>query len=228
MTDFRQNPHFVAALMANYLDEYLLNRKQNSWIFRHEDYPITPDGYFWLMEAVLKAMKVLTTDLEKTLGDSYDVKFDRITEPLLGELIRKKGKDDKFYKIYRIVADEHFAPGIHWIPIVTFIIFNAELAHKAIRWAEENEETYNDSHKLVAQIIRCVSRYFDENLMQWINEQHDDWASLVIFSKSKADNNNRNNNVNHDFRRVKQYVKSAALAVAIGGLFLLSIKATVQ
>lgn len=216
--------HFVKDLVVEFFEAFLLERKNCSWSFKARDVnQACTDLHFYLLEDVLESVKRIATQLEKFIGDDYNERFVGLTEPLIPKL--RQGNKKVFYKAFKAVADELFSQRISWSHIVTFLVYNAELAHRAIELArrEDNEE---EADKMVSLLVECVCRYFQENLMQWIKQQG--WRDIIKYEAAPTSQSPPQQKETNNSRAIKQYVGAAAFAAVIGGLFLLCSKLSVQ
>lgn len=171
------------------------------------------------LEDICTSLNKIANQLQTFIGNTFSGRFEELTNPLIPKLFELDERN--FFAASKEVADELFLQGISWSHIVTFLVYNAELASKAIELSKR-ERNIEKGAKMVSQVVDCVCRYFDTCLMQWINQQEDGWMSV---KKYEAATVNQNYYPFRDYANVlgiKQYLGVAAVAVVLGGLFLCS------
>ena len=216
---------FVETIVVEFLAEHLYERlnSQHWLIERLKDHPLTAEDHPMPdYEPILDRLILIDREFQIFVETKYQDRFTELTEPLITRL--KNGSKQKYYDAFKSIADELFSTGVSWTRIVTFLVYSAELINKVIELP--NQKDKEKTFKMVSQIISCVCRYFDENLLQWINEQDGGWENIIEYTKGLNHNYGMNAD-NGSGRGLKQYIGVAAFAVVIGGLYLCA-KLTVQ
>jgi hypothetical protein len=165
------------------------------------------------MDHVTHSLLNVAREFEGFVDDKYNGRFTELTEPLIPKL--KNGSKQKYYDAFTTVADELFSHGISWSYIVTFLVYSAELTKRILELPSQADK--DKTYKMVSQVISCVCRYFDENLMQWIKEQDGGWMSVVEYERT-AKNTTSSKGDSISGKTVRQYIGMAAIAAIIGGL----------
>lgn len=234
---------FVRELVIRFIREHLHEREKHpEWLFErlakekqqhqpsqspqsNSSFSTTNDGDNLTepqREIVQNSLTKIARDFEIFIGNKYNDRFPELTEPLIPKL--KNGSKQKYYEAFKAISDELFSQDISWSHIVTFLVYSAELTNKVLELPPQNDK--DKTFKMVSQIIKSICRYFDDKLLQWVENQETGWLDVVEYEKQAE----RSMNGKHDdanYRGVKQYLGVAAVAAIIGGLYLCS-KLTVQ
>lgn len=221
---------FVETIVVEFIADHLYERRENSsshheLFDRLKEEPVCSNGNDHDEalddrpdhEPILEGLLIIDREFKSFIEKEYK-NFSELTEPLVTRL--KSGSEQRYYQAFKTIADEIFAGVIKWEHIVTFLVYSAELVNKIIDLPNHNDQ--EKTFKMVSQIIRGVCRYFDENLLQWIDQQQGGWNNIIESTKGSTDNNCKTS-----CRGVRQYIGVAAFAVVIGGLYMCS-KLTAQ
>lgn len=219
---------FVKKVVIEFLAEHLLDRQNSQdWLIERltNDFVRDPtvseeESNGLLSEPIVSRLVSIDREFQIFVNNKYDDRFTELTEPLVSRL--KGGSSRKYYEAFKTIASELFLGQISWIRIVTFLVYSAELVNRVLTEPPQNDR--DKTFKMVSQVIKCTCRYFEENLLQWIEEQDGGWNNIIELTKG-ADDNNKNGS--GTCRGIKQYIGVAAFAAVIGGLYLCS-KLTVQ
>lgn len=213
---------FVRRVVIEFLAEHLEDRQNNQeWLLTRlrSDLEREPDEELDLeWQHVVDTLVSVDREFRIFVNNKYDDRFSELTEPLVPTI--RQGSSRKFYEAFKTIANELFAGDISWIRIVTFLVYSAELINRVLTELPQNDR--DKTFKMVSQVIKCTCTYFEENLLQWIEEQDGGWHNVMELTKKEP-----NRNATGCYRGIKQYIGVAAVAAVIGGLYLCS-KLTVQ
>lgn len=153
--------------------------------------------------SIEKALFHISEDLRDFISEAHNEQFEQMMESI--------NDNNLDYDDFKTLADELFSEGISWIKIVTFLVFGGELASKALINGQDEKFVHN-------HIIDSLSKYVDENLLQWIREQENGWMNVCSFAQASKSQNFSNNS----HKSMRQYFRMATCAAFIGGLYLCS------
>lgn len=175
----------------------------------------------------LEQVSTYLNEISKELFDfirdgSYNSRFDEMTSTFMQINTSNNNinsdANNTFIK-FTLVADGLFAGSrIDWINIVTFLSFGADVACRVIK--EIKKDNKKECYEVVLQIISCMCRYIDKNLMKWIMEQDGDWLSLKQVTNGSG-TRARHFNDSHN-KTIGQYLGIGALVALLGGLYICS------
>lgn len=220
---------FVKTVVIEFVSDHLHDRQNSQeWLIERLKADLAPnpgasddddlDGVNW--EPIVSRLISIDREFQIFINNKYDDRFRDLTEPLVARLQNVSTR--KYYEAFKTIANELFLGEISWIRIVTFLVYSAELVNRALTELPQNDR--DKTFKMVSQVIKCTCTYFEENLLQWIEEQDGGWNNIFELTKGSDDSNKRNSN---GCCGIRQYVGVAAVAAIIGGLYLCS-KLTVQ
>lgn len=250
-------------IIAKFLERFISRRTGKSFRFHPElficpreiltsDLEHLPKSTSFVqdVETVTESLERVADKLREFLSDSYNERLVDLTESLVPKLKKftQNGHEhssrtsnststitSQFNEAFKTVADEMFSQGISWSHIITFLVFGAELASKAIKL----DKSHHPPSLLVHHLFECISEYFEHNLRHWIDQQRAGWLDFVRYEEEDSrysllsvsgdeDDNHINRNDNDPRGTMKHYFGAAAIAAVVGGLFLLCSKLSVQ
>lgn len=180
---------------------------------------------------ILQSLNRIADEFDKFIGSSSEreERFAGLITPLIPLLIGNGQENEKQYsKAFEAIADELFSQDITWSRVVTFLVYNGELASKVTKESKSEDKI----SRMTSQIIDNICRYFDEKIMQWIDQQDGGWLNIVTYEHEiQLDTKNlpltNGHFSNGNGRCIRQVISVAALAAVIGGLYMCS-KLSVQ
>lgn len=188
-----------------------------------------------LCQKVLPSLIEVANNFDKFISESSkEERFTDLTTPLLPHLIgTKQGSKQQCYDAFSRIADELFSDDVTWGRIVTFLVYAGELATKVTQQTEDASKIPTT----ISMIIENICKYFDEKLLQWIEQQDNGWMSIIAYQNEiqsdegkgllanghSAESADESNNT----RCMRQVISVAAFAAIIGGLYMCS-KLSVQ
>lgn len=142
---------------------------------------------------------MISNELRDFVREIHKDRFKELTNNIVKEL---KNDRPRIWRALKKISDELFSQGINWSHIVTFMVFCAELRCRALEHFNKDE-----GDKFTRLLIDWICRYFEENLMQWINEQEGGWLDVTTTLSGRE----------HSQKRI--VISVATLAVFVGVLY---------
>jgi len=145
--------------------------------------------------------------------------------------------EGKFSEAFKAIGDELFSQGITWARILIFMVYAADLSVQTNREVNLYGDGESSLTKIL-QIVENVTRYFDDHLVKWIDQQEGGWMDIIRYEKQDSDELDhilemyqpapkKKASKGNERNYMRQVMGMAAIAAVIGGLYMCS-RLTVQ